>query len=418
MKKTTSGFTIAELIIMVTIIGILSTIVVVGLGKIQTTARDNQRSEQITLIATALEKYFEKYGEYPDCSSMTASPNTVVTTTLKGMNPEILTAPQTAKNTNSITSCINEPTANSYSYIAANGGYTLKYLEESTGMIVSKVSKHAAYIAVSDNFNRTAATLGTSTIGAKTWTALSGSWSTNGTRAVTSTADSSNPIAVIDAGYANVDTSVDVSSSGGGDSLIIRASDSNNYIKARYYHTITTVAGYCTIGAWVYQGQVYTENWSPGSTIPGYDKIGGNCLPYDEWPNFNGNGAAQTKTVVTSTKVTCDPPYVNVCYWGNSYWRSVVDTPASSTHHYFIYLDKVINGVVTNLYNNEVGSSISNIRLRAVNSTIGLYINKSTTETTTITDSFNSTATKHGIGRSTGGDVGTSGLDNYSLNQI
>lgn len=422
MKKTINGFTIVELLLVITIIGILSTVAYVSFSKVQSSARDNQRATQIEVISQALEKYFQKNGEYPDCTVITAEPATTVTSnTLKGMDSTVLTAPQVSAGVNSIDSCTADPTASSFSYIPENGGYTLKYLQESTGQIVTKISLHASFTAISDNFNRTGTTLGTTTTGGKTWTPLVGTWSTNGLYGVTSSTDSSNPVAVVDYGYSDIDAYINTSSAGGGDSLVIRATNASNYIRARYYHTLvtTTIPGYCTIGSWVYTGQVYTENWAPGSVIPS-DKVGGNCLPYDEWPNFNGNGAAQYKTVVTTTPVTCDYPYVNVCYWGDKYWRSVVDTPESTTYtqHYYIYLEKMVNGVFTTLYVGEIGSGITSLRIRALSSTISLYLNGSATATTTVTDSFNSTATKHGIGRGNAGNYTTSALDNFNLTKL
>lgn len=68
---TRRGFTIVELIIVITIIGILLTLAVVGLNGTQMKARDNERVADIETIATYLESHFlagssvTNPGQYP-----------------------------------------------------------------------------------------------------------------------------------------------------------------------------------------------------------------------------------------------------------------------------------------------------------------------------------------------------------------
>jgi len=59
------GFTIIEVLVVITIIGILAAMVIISYGKIQMDARDTQRSNAVTAITTALERYYDKNGEYP-----------------------------------------------------------------------------------------------------------------------------------------------------------------------------------------------------------------------------------------------------------------------------------------------------------------------------------------------------------------
>lgn len=70
MKKTTNGFTIVEILVVIAIIGILATIGILSYSRVQANARDMQRSSKITIIAEALEKYYDKNGEYPGCADM------------------------------------------------------------------------------------------------------------------------------------------------------------------------------------------------------------------------------------------------------------------------------------------------------------------------------------------------------------
>ena len=55
---TRRGFTIVELIIVITIIGILLTLAVVGLNGTQAKARDDERKTDVATIGTYLENYF------------------------------------------------------------------------------------------------------------------------------------------------------------------------------------------------------------------------------------------------------------------------------------------------------------------------------------------------------------------------
>jgi type II secretion system protein G len=65
MKKTSSGFTIVELLIVIVVIGILATITIVAYNGIQQRGRDAQRAQDIKSIAKALEIYKVQTGDYP-----------------------------------------------------------------------------------------------------------------------------------------------------------------------------------------------------------------------------------------------------------------------------------------------------------------------------------------------------------------
>ncbi len=59
------GFTLVELLITVTILGILSTVAYVGVGEIRKTIRDNKRRADLNEVARALELFKADYGQYP-----------------------------------------------------------------------------------------------------------------------------------------------------------------------------------------------------------------------------------------------------------------------------------------------------------------------------------------------------------------
>lgn len=75
------GFTLVELLVVITILGILATIGLVAFASAQARGRDTQRKSDLKQIASALELYYSDYGKYPDsdggkikgCPSTTSS---------------------------------------------------------------------------------------------------------------------------------------------------------------------------------------------------------------------------------------------------------------------------------------------------------------------------------------------------------
>jgi len=71
-NKNRSGFTLIEMLVVVAIIGLLSSVVVVGLGSARQNARDARRISDIRQIQNALEVYYSSNGSYPaDLTSLT-----------------------------------------------------------------------------------------------------------------------------------------------------------------------------------------------------------------------------------------------------------------------------------------------------------------------------------------------------------
>lgn len=155
------GFTLIELIVVIAIIGILATISIVGFGRYQADTRDARQASSTSVLAEALEKYYDKNGEYPSCAAMTQPPATVISTTLPGLDPNALTAPRAPFGTNSITcnSLSNTSSDNVIAYVGdgstacATGSaclqYTLQYVQESTGTVVSSASRRQVSLATS-----------------------------------------------------------------------------------------------------------------------------------------------------------------------------------------------------------------------------------------------------------------------------
>jgi len=63
-----SGFTLIEILIVIAIISILSSVAIVGLPKIGGKGRDARRVSDMRQVQTALELYFTKNGNYPNVS--------------------------------------------------------------------------------------------------------------------------------------------------------------------------------------------------------------------------------------------------------------------------------------------------------------------------------------------------------------
>ncbi|RWZ78665.1 MAG: prepilin-type N-terminal cleavage/methylation domain-containing protein [Candidatus Microsaccharimonas sossegonensis] len=97
------GFTLIELIVVIAVIGILATITTIGFSRYQAQTRDTRRVSNVTVIAEALEKYYDANGEYPSCKALTQSPGGVSSSTLKGIDAGALRTPTASVGANSIT---------------------------------------------------------------------------------------------------------------------------------------------------------------------------------------------------------------------------------------------------------------------------------------------------------------------------
>ncbi len=69
MKKNLKGFTLIEILIVVAIIGLLASVVLVGLGAFRTRGRDARRIADLRETQNALELYYTKYQRYPALGS-------------------------------------------------------------------------------------------------------------------------------------------------------------------------------------------------------------------------------------------------------------------------------------------------------------------------------------------------------------
>lgn len=114
-NRTSQGFTILELMVVIAIISILTAIAFVSIGRIQKEARDKDRDSDTTIIMNAMEKFYDKNGEYPYGISLnpTASwgklPNyDAVKANLPGIVDAVLNGPSTGNDFIPIT-CATPP---------------------------------------------------------------------------------------------------------------------------------------------------------------------------------------------------------------------------------------------------------------------------------------------------------------------
>lgn len=135
------GFTMIEIMVTISVIGILASIVTISIAGSLKSARDYQRSSRIAVISESLEKYYLQNGEYPACAELTAEPDTVSSNVLKGISIDALAVPGAGRGANSIT-CL--PAAvNTYQYDSDGTKYTLFYVKEVDNQIASVKSRYS-----------------------------------------------------------------------------------------------------------------------------------------------------------------------------------------------------------------------------------------------------------------------------------
>jgi len=65
-RKNKNGFTLVELLIVIAIIGILSSVSMISLEQARAKARDARRLSDVAQARRAVELYFAEYGQYPN----------------------------------------------------------------------------------------------------------------------------------------------------------------------------------------------------------------------------------------------------------------------------------------------------------------------------------------------------------------
>ncbi len=117
-----AGFTVAELLITLVIVGILAGLVLFSVQGTQTTSRDSERTTDLETIHGKLEEYYEDKGGYP---------NTISTSLLNGIDPAALIDP--SGNSVEIVSAVSDQVAAMAVAGPTTGNPNYKYIPYPTG---------------------------------------------------------------------------------------------------------------------------------------------------------------------------------------------------------------------------------------------------------------------------------------------
>lgn len=164
-RRFQPAFTLIELMIVITIISILASISIIGATSVQRSTRDDARQSQSTVVAEALEKYYESNNEYPSVASITNQPINDVKQKLAIKDSEVLTFPTVTAGTSALVASNPTPArltyvantidsnANSQCQTSINGycdAFTLQYVKEADSNTVTINSRHNAVYAITD----------------------------------------------------------------------------------------------------------------------------------------------------------------------------------------------------------------------------------------------------------------------------
>lgn len=144
------GFTIVEIVVVIAVLAILVTLATIGVDRYLTDAHDSERHSKVSVISSALEKYYQTNGEYPGCTALTASGATVATATLKGIDTTALIAPGAASGTTNSIRCGETLAVNTgddfYQFVGDGSGacsttgpcgsFTIRYRNETMNTIL------------------------------------------------------------------------------------------------------------------------------------------------------------------------------------------------------------------------------------------------------------------------------------------
>ena len=329
MKKITNGFTIIELLVVVAIVGVLATIGIVTFSSVQSGVRNTQRSTKITIISEALEKYYEKNGEYPSCAVLTTTASTVTTTVLRGLDPNVLTSPSASLGTNSITCTDISGSSDSsvFAYVGDSSQWTLKYKEEGSGNTKSL-----------DSRRRTTGSVTTYTLttipGAGGTVSSGGTYNSGTTQAITATANS---------GY-NFSSWSGAGCSGGASSTVTMYSNitcTANFTAIIATYTLTIVAG---TGGTVNANGTYNSGTTQAITA-----TANSYYSFSSWSGTGCSGGASS-TVTMSSNITCTAnftvtaiaapatPSVSVSAGSTSTWSwGAASCPGNTVQYQYYY---------------------------------------------------------------------------------
>lgn len=282
---------------------------------------------------------------------------------------------------------------------------------------------------IEDNFNRTlTGSLGSTSTGGKPWEILSGTWNVDGAKAVSTTTRSSNPIAVVTAGYANIDSQITV---GPGDALYFRVQDTNNWWRIVHegWQTSSCSTCYDTCYDTCYQqccqsccstccsscvNSYAGCHYSADGSFGGCQGCG-SCSCGCPGGMYCGSMAGQCEyscNCVSCNCVSCNCTSCNP-YSCNPYSCNPYTCNCNYYNNYQVKLQKMLGGSLSTITSQGTSGGTSVVRVVATGTNIKAYRDTSTLFYDAAQADLQ-TAIKHGIGRGAS-DYDTPTLDNYSL---
>lgn len=286
-------------------------------------------------------------------------------------------------------------------------------------------SGFAGGLSVSDDFNRADGPLGVTPTNSLPWQTFSGTFVIASNKAASSPTNTTSGLAVVDNFASNVSLSLGVSA-GGGDALYFRVVDADNWWRT-HVNSVTTQQYYST-GYTQYQWSNYvsgaeyyptTAQYSAGCQQTYHDHGESLVYTWSTSPSFNSSPVYTTYSHSHSlslagcgqTVTFSHSHYASGSYTGTSQFVStgsgVVDVTTAT-----VTLVKRVSGT-----NTDVGTyqdnSVTSIQVVANGSSIEVKTNNNATTRISANSADHVTATKHGIGRGTTTNSGTS-MDNFS----
>ena len=151
-KKRLRALTLVELLIVIAVIGIVSSIATVVSTQVLRQARDSERGAKSSIVASSLEKYYEKNNGYPSVAALVGQNTSTLKNKLSLANPNSLIFPL-ASNTSNASIVASNPSPTQMAYLGAtsnaaannqcqtdaNGycdAYEIQYNNETDGSIV------------------------------------------------------------------------------------------------------------------------------------------------------------------------------------------------------------------------------------------------------------------------------------------
>lgn len=435
-----TAFTVVELVIVISVIALLTTVSYAAYGGWQKTVAEGNVKSDLSQVLGAMKssKNFSKDG-FPVIAANTNFDGSTATKDIFQSSPEVdlkyifgtddyYCVEATSKSVAGVSFFLNFPTSHS----PAEGNCPAPPVPPVPPTPPTVPTPPSGPSTIADNFNRTVAGIGNTSTGNIPWQVLSGTWEADGTTAsLSANSPTASPLAVVEAGSGNVDASVDLQRD---DALYFRVKDSDDWWRAKQdRRTITTTTTtyepyiYNTYtwqpGSWSYQGATcengtifpssgtYYSGSSNGYSTFRQDHMGlgsGGCGPvFDTRPAYDdcngGTGCGFQIKLYSRT--------VNQVITPQTGYHWVTNTTTS--YRYDFVLEKMVAGTLSEVWRQNGPATLQgSVRVVANGSAINLYTGS--TGLVTINDSFNQTMTRHGIGRAVN-TVNPSVIDNFNL---